>query len=1177
MTTISARLTQWLGVCILTLAILCLGDTRASAQVGASPCDSVSVAASYKGDCCYEFTLTNTQHTYFLNALQANVLGGSGAVTSASGPYTTTNTTSTINWSFPNGIQPSQSGLRGCFSSSTGVISIEFVWLSQGRIVCRDTLRVDCNVKPSDDTCKVDTLRLNTGWNHLSNSLDPTGTYSTFWNVVADPSANTSEPRPASHIIKYPAWAGPLPNTQWMSSYPSASNDTNGIYKFEACFCLKDGAGKVKFVCDLLADDMARVYVNGNLVGTTPAGWAFLNPPTHVDVDITQYVRPGKNCVQVEVVNTANVAMGFDLAGYVTATSNLAFDKPHCCDPHGTIMGMKYWDKNCNGKQDPGEPGLPGWTIKVTDGTNTYTTTTDGLGNYYFTNLTPGTWTVSEVQQVGWQQSAPGIPGTYIVPLLAGQVVSNRDFGNCRVEKQGECYELARDSIWCTQLPTGENGYQVRFDIRSLIPNCNGTQNASISVLSPTNVSVAPASFPVSGAWSTQNIFISGTGATAGTTVSLLVKVCCVTPGVPERCCYDTVKIRLPDCYDGCFEIVKDTVYCKEGPNGQTIYSWCFQVKNMSRCDAAYFYLIPPSGVVMNPNTLIIGPLAPGATSGTFCVQISGPGAVPGPLTFGVRMCDRPKQCCCSQEVTIRLPKCEEHDCCKDFVKRFGKLSNSASWNGLTSAFGWMSAIGTGGAPIIRVEATLANVSINGAPVYGYFNSGTIANPFGTTPGVVAPYGHELRWPTIPTGVNMSAMTYFNLNLRVPPMAPGRFKDIVRYCIRFRFTDKNCVTCDTVICFTRTRYRIIIIDWPWFNGTIEKDRNLASAGTDVAGRLIGNDSGMFSITFPQFPSELGPGRFVGLDVTSSEATIVDATSSDAQFLVAEGVASAAFEKNPGEQMEVGLRYGDRNGRSSITHDVMVRYVLDSDPQDTLLDAFTLTLRSDSIRGGDEVKETSTPVREVRTYALHLKNANGSQEDINRLVLTATGGVRILAVGPVGNDTSVVVGFRQTDGGQGVTSLNGESVTIPAGDSINPIYITLSEVSGTEAVIRFYTINASGQVISEGEVTLGNPLSAAVDGGRGGEGVAGTMLRGSYPNPTTGSATINFHLDQKASAVTLILTDAAGREVARLIDGESLGAGEHVTYVNGVNLPGGVYYYTLRVGDRAETRAMQIVR
>jgi len=1158
----------------VAIAILCLGGTRGSAQAGASPCDSVSVAAIAKGNCCYDFRLTNAQSTYFLNALQANMLGGSGVVTSATGPYTTTNTSTTINWSFPNGIPPSQGNLSGCFSSSTGLLYIEFVWLSQGRIVCRDTLRLDCNVHPTD-TCKTDTLRLNTGWNHLTNGVDPVGTYSTFWTVIADPSPNTSEPRPASHINKYPVWAGPLPNSQWMSSYPSATNDTNGTYRFEACFCVSDAPGKVKFVCDLLADDMARVYVNGTQVGVTPMGWAFLNPPTHIDVDITQLVRPGKNCIQVEVVNTSNVAMGFDLAGYVTASSNLAFDKPHCCDPKGTIMGMKFWDKNCNGKQDPGEPGLPGWTITVTNGTNTFTTTTDALGNYYFTNLPPGTWTVSEVQQIGWQQSAPSAPGTYIVPLSAGQVISNRDFGNCRVQSQGKCIEMARDSVWCTQLPTGATGYQYRFDIRSLM-SCNGTQTATLGVLSPTGVSVAPTSFGVSASWSTQNLIISGPGAVPGANVRIVVRVCCVTPGVPENCCYDTIEVRLPRCYDGCLAIKNDTVYCKEGPNGHSIYVWCFQVQNLSNCVATYFYLVPPTGITMNPSTLIIGPLAPGATSGTFCVQITGPGAVPGPLTFNVRMCDRTQQCCCSQELTIRLPECGRHDCCDGFFKRFGKLSNSASWNGTASASGWMAAAGNSGAPIIRVEATLANVSVNGAPAFGYFLNGTIANPFGATAGVVAPYGHELRWPTIPFGVSMAAPTNFNLNLRFPPMAPGLWKDVVRYCIRFRFTDKNCVTCDTVICFARTRYRIIIFDPTWL-GSSEKGHRLASAGSVLDGRLIGTDSGTFSISFPQFPSELGTGRFVGLDVTSPEATIIDATSSEADFLVAEGVAFSSFEKSPGESVAVGLRYSDRNGRNSLVHDIMVRYVLETDPTDTLAESFTLTLRSDSLKGGDELTETSTPVRKVRTYALHLKNANGSAEPIDRLILTAGNGMRILAVGPVGNDTAVAIAFRQTAAGQGVASLNGESVALSANEAVNPIYITLSEVDGDQATIHFVTVNAFGQTISEGDVTLGSPLNAAVDGDNGDADVAGTMLRGSYPNPTTGSATINFHMDRSAGEVTLVITDVNGREVARPIDGESLGAGEHVAYIDGTVLPSGTYYYTLRIEDRVETRALQIVR
>ena len=76
------------------------------------------------------------------------------------------------------------------------------------------------------DRCFTDTLRVNTGWNHATNSLSPVGSQTIYWTVVSDPSASTTEPRPASVITKHPAWCNPLPNSQWLSSYPSANNDT---------------------------------------------------------------------------------------------------------------------------------------------------------------------------------------------------------------------------------------------------------------------------------------------------------------------------------------------------------------------------------------------------------------------------------------------------------------------------------------------------------------------------------------------------------------------------------------------------------------------------------------------------------------------------------------------------------------------------------------------------------------------------------------------------------------------------------------------------------------------------------------------------------------------------------------------------------------------------------------
>jgi hypothetical protein len=87
-------------------------------------------------------------------------------------------------------------------------------------------------------------------------------------------------------------------------------------------------------------------------------------------------------------------------------------------DEPGSISGTKWNDINGDGVQDAGEPGLEGWTIFLdlnengsldTDEPNTLT---DASGNYTFLDLAPGTYTVAEVLQPGWMQTAPSV-GTF--------------------------------------------------------------------------------------------------------------------------------------------------------------------------------------------------------------------------------------------------------------------------------------------------------------------------------------------------------------------------------------------------------------------------------------------------------------------------------------------------------------------------------------------------------------------------------------------------------------------------------------------------------------------------------------------------------------------------------------------------------------------------------------------
>ena len=54
--------------------------------------------------------------------------------------------------------------------------------------------------------------------------------------------------------------------------------------------------------------------------------------------------------------------------------------------------------------------------------------TTDVNGNYSFTGVPTGSYTIAEENQSGWLETYPA-SGTYTVTLTGGQTLNNEDFG----------------------------------------------------------------------------------------------------------------------------------------------------------------------------------------------------------------------------------------------------------------------------------------------------------------------------------------------------------------------------------------------------------------------------------------------------------------------------------------------------------------------------------------------------------------------------------------------------------------------------------------------------------------------------------------------------------------------------------------------------------------------------
>jgi hypothetical protein len=282
---------------------------------------------------------------------------------------------------------------------------------------------LSCPCTPRDPCDPEVGLVINTGWEQATGSVFSDGDADNEWVVVSDPDPNTSEPRPAFVIPQYSAWQPPQANSKWISSYPNAAQETNGHYILEYRFCLLDTIG-ASITTTVRADDRATLILNGTTIGFTPASnFSSVTPATIGTTNSSLFV-PGENVLRVDLENLQRVAMGLNLSGIIQGNVPQYI---YCCkDSASTIQGTKWNDLNADGIKDPGEPVLSGWTIVLSNG---QTTVTDVFGNYYFTGLVPGTYSVSEVAQADWTQTSP-LGGSYVVSLALGQVLTGLNFGN---------------------------------------------------------------------------------------------------------------------------------------------------------------------------------------------------------------------------------------------------------------------------------------------------------------------------------------------------------------------------------------------------------------------------------------------------------------------------------------------------------------------------------------------------------------------------------------------------------------------------------------------------------------------------------------------------------------------------------------------------------------------------
>jgi uncharacterized repeat protein (TIGR01451 family) len=95
--------------------------------------------------------------------------------------------------------------------------------------------------------------------------------------------------------------------------------------------------------------------------------------------------------------------------------------------PYAQLGDFAWFDKDGDGVQDAGEPGLPGVVITLTGGSSVRTTVSDANGYYLFDLIEPGAYTVTVAGPTGYALTTGNVP--FPITLGVGDYYMDADFG----------------------------------------------------------------------------------------------------------------------------------------------------------------------------------------------------------------------------------------------------------------------------------------------------------------------------------------------------------------------------------------------------------------------------------------------------------------------------------------------------------------------------------------------------------------------------------------------------------------------------------------------------------------------------------------------------------------------------------------------------------------------------
>jgi len=195
------------------------------------------------------------------------------------------------------------------------------------------------------------------------------------------------------------------------------------------------GAFRVSFYA---SSDGSNITVRDEFLGSVMVPGLAAGASYDVDLSLFQFpqIEPGDYYVGIIIDSDEDVAEvdetnNTDMVDETVLTVPLALSGIH---------GSVWHDLDGNGVNLVDEPGLPGWVVYLDENLNGQPdlgerfTLTDANGEYWFTGLEAGTYTVRQVDRDGWSQTGPA-GGGHEVTLAAGELVEDVDFGDAQHSK----------------------------------------------------------------------------------------------------------------------------------------------------------------------------------------------------------------------------------------------------------------------------------------------------------------------------------------------------------------------------------------------------------------------------------------------------------------------------------------------------------------------------------------------------------------------------------------------------------------------------------------------------------------------------------------------------------------------------------------------------------------------